>query len=85
MGTILDKIVETKRAELARAQALHPLPELTARIRDLPGPRDFYSVVAARPRRGVNLIAEIKRKSPSAGVIRPDFDPVAIAPASKQR
>ncbi|MHC4441235.1 MAG: indole-3-glycerol phosphate synthase TrpC [Planctomycetota bacterium] len=79
MATILDKIVETKREELARARAGHPLDELTGRVRDLPQPRDFYSAVAARPSRGVNLIAEIKRKSPSAGVIRPDFDPVAIA------
>ncbi len=77
MGTILDQIVETKRVEVARAR--RPLAELKAIAADAPPPRDFYAAVAAKPARGVNLIAEIKRKSPSAGLIRADFDPVALA------
>jgi len=75
----LDQIVETKRKEVARARGSRPLAGLKAAARDLPEPRDFHGAVAAPPARGVNLIAEIKRKSPSAGLIRPDFDPVSLA------
>lgn len=79
MGTILDRIVETKRGEVTRACARRSLAELKAAVADVPPPRDFYAAVAAEPTRGVNLIAEIKKKSPSAGLIRPDFDPVVLA------
>lgn len=79
MGNILDQIVETKRAEVAAARVRRPLRDLKKAIHDADPPRDFYGAVARQPRRGVNLIAELKRKSPSAGLIRPDFDPVALA------
>ncbi len=79
MSTILDRIVETKRAEVAAARAVRPLEEVRAAAADTPRPRNFYAALSAPAPRGVHLIAEIKRASPSAGLIREDFDPVAIA------
>ncbi len=79
MGNILDQIIETKRGEVAAARKNRPLSELKAALRDTRPTRDFYRAVAKTPKRGVNLIAEIKKKSPSVGLIRPDFDPVALA------
>jgi indole-3-glycerol phosphate synthase len=80
--TILDKIVAGKREEVARAVAQRPTEELEARLADAPPVRDFLTPLGAqRPRDGgpIKLIAEVKKASPSAGVIRPDFDPVSIA------
>lgn len=79
MGNILDQIVETKRAEVAAARRRRPLAELKSALADLPPPRDFHAALAGPPLRGVHLVAEIKRKSPSAGLIRPELDPAAIA------
>lgn len=79
MPTILEKIVATKRTEIAAAQAATPELELRAAIRDVPAVRDFFAPLAAGG--AVSLIAEVKKASPSAGVIREDFDPVAIANA----
>lgn len=79
MATILDEIVKTKRAEVAAAKAQRPLTELRAAAKDMPRPRNLYAAVTAPAAAGVHLIAEIKKASPSAGLIRPDFDPVAIA------
>ncbi|HWA97231.1 MAG TPA: indole-3-glycerol phosphate synthase TrpC [Pirellulales bacterium] len=77
MPTILDKIVATKRAEIASAQATVSIDELRLRIADAPPPRDFF---AALGRPGpIRLIAEVKKASPSQGLLRPSFDPVAIA------
>jgi indole-3-glycerol phosphate synthase len=76
MPTILDQIVETKWREVAAAKAAVPQAELECRAAEMPPARDFRSAL----RRGqITLIAEVKKASPSAGVIRPDFDPVAIA------
>jgi len=83
MGTILDGIVRTKRAEVQAAKQDRPLATLFREMPDAPPPRDFYAAVAApasRPR----LIAEIKKASPSAGLIREDFDPVGIARTYEQ-
>lgn len=77
MPTILDKIVATKRAEIDRAKAARPEEGLRARLADAPPVRDFFAPLAAPG--PVRLIAEVKKASPSAGVIRADFDPVAIA------
>src|SRR5262245_9767495 len=75
--TILDEIVATKRGEVERAKAARSLDELRARIADAPPVRDFYAPLAAAG--PIKLIAEVKKASPSKGVIRADFDPVAIA------
>ena len=77
MPTILDKIVTTKRGEIERAKAAMPEAELRARIADAPPVRNFFTPLAAGG--PIRLIAEVKKASPSAGVIRADFDPVAIA------
>ena len=55
------------------------LDELKDQVRDLPKCRNFYKAVTKSNRRGINVIAEVKKASPSAGIIREDFDPVAIA------
>lgn len=79
MPGFLESILERKRAEIAAARGQVPLRDLQGRLADAPPVRDF--VAALRNAAGVGLIAEIKRSSPSAGIIREDFDPVAIARA----
>ncbi len=75
--TILDEIVATKRREIDLARHGIPEDQLRSQIRESPQPRDFFKALATPG--PLRLIAEVKRASPSAGVIRPDFDPVAIA------
>ncbi len=77
MATILDQIVATKRDEIAQAKAVRPAEALRGHLSTAPPVRDFFQPLAAGG--PVKLIAEIKKASPSAGVIRPDFDPQAIA------
>ena len=79
MPTILDRIVDTKWMEIAAARVRVPEGELDRLAAGLPPARDFAGALA-RPG-GVRVIAEVKKASPSAGVIRPDFDPVAVAAA----
>ena len=74
---ILDKIVAEKRKEVAAAEIRTPETELRSKASARTDYRDFKS--ALRRTDGVALIAEVKKASPSAGIIRPDFDPVAIA------
>ena len=76
---ILDDIVQTKRKEVAAAKRQAPLESLQEAIQSLPRCRNFYAALTAKPQKAANLIAEVKKASPSAGVIRADFDPVAIA------
>ncbi len=77
---ILDAILETKRKEVRELCARTTLSDLQAAALAAPRARNFYAAVTRTPpRRAVNLIAEIKRASPSAGVLREDFDPVALA------
>jgi indole-3-glycerol phosphate synthase len=79
--TILDKIIETKRHEVAERQARVPVEALREQIASLGRPRNFFHAVTTPSKKPLNLIAEVKKASPSAGVIREDFDPVAIARA----
>jgi indole-3-glycerol phosphate synthase len=58
-----------------------PLSQLQARCRDSETPRNFFAAMTRQPAGLVNVIAEVKKASPSAGVIRADFDPVATAKA----
>ncbi len=75
-GTILDRIVADKRAELAEARSTVPLVELRAHSKDAPATRPFAAALRG-PRLG--LIAEVKKASPSRGLLRADFDAVALA------
>jgi indole-3-glycerol phosphate synthase len=80
-GSVLACIVETKHAELARAKAEAPLADWLDTLADLPPTRDFAGALKRAPGDAVRVIAEVKKASPSKGVIRADFDPVAIARA----
>jgi len=75
----LDKIIADKRAEVRSRQSRTTLDQFKEQVRSLPRCRNFYKAVTRPNRRGINVIAEVKKASPSAGVIREDFDPVAIA------
>jgi indole-3-glycerol phosphate synthase len=77
--SILDQILDTKRGEIAQAKSRRPLKELKASIAGLGRPRNFFQAVTTKGKKPLNLIAEVKKASPSAGVIRADFDAVAIA------
>ncbi len=79
MDSILDKIVETKRREVDERRKTTSLDSLKETITTLGRPRNFFNAVTRKGTKPVNLIAEVKKASPSAGVIREDFDPVAIA------
>jgi len=84
LASILDKIIADKRAEVSYRKSKTSIEELHDRVRALPKCRNFYKAVTKPNSRGINVIAEIKKASPSAGVIRADFDPVAIAQTYKK-
>jgi indole-3-glycerol phosphate synthase len=77
VSTILDKIVASKREEIEAAKSETPEDSLRKRLADAPPVRDFLAPLAQEG--PIRLIAEVKKASPSKGVIRRDFDPVEIA------
>jgi indole-3-glycerol phosphate synthase len=79
--TILDRILEVKRGEIAASKARVPLHSLEKRAADAPRVRDFVAALRAKK---PAVIAEVKKASPSRGVLRENFDPAAIA-ASYER
>lgn len=74
---ILDQIISAKRIEIASSKAAISEAQLRARLKNAPPVRDFFGRLAAKG--PIKLIAEVKKASPSKGVIRADFDPVAIS------
>jgi indole-3-glycerol phosphate synthase len=80
--SILEEILRDKLDEVAESRRQRPLLELQRRVQDLPQPRDFMAALCGETSGRESLprvIAEVKKASPSKGIIRPDFDPVAIA------
>ena len=77
MNSILEKIVNHKLTEIAAAKAARPLQDVAAAADKAAAPRNFLA--ALQNATGIGLIAEVKKASPSKGIIRADFDPVAIA------
>ena len=84
MANILDKIIADKRAEVKHRQSQRSLEQLKEQVRLLGKCRNFYKAVTRPNSRGINVIAEVKKASPSAGLIREDFDPVDIARTYKK-
>lgn len=75
---ILKKILDHKKLELQQRRQTKPQEQLIQRITELPRPRNFFQAVTKKSPRGINLIAEVKRASPSAGLISEDCDPADI-------
>src|SRR5205809_838726 len=82
MSDVLAEICATKRAHIAQAKAALPEPTLRARLDGAPPPRPFAAALESQLAQGrYGLIAEIKKASPSRGLIRADFDPPSLAKA----
>ena len=81
MTDILAEICAEKKKHVAFAQSLLPFEKLLEMAVEQPDPRGFGKALAAKSESGFALIAEIKKASPSAGLIRPDFDPASLAKA----
>lgn len=85
MADILQRILAVKAQEISAAQARAPLPDVQALARSAPSARDFVGALRGKIAKGLPaVIAEVKKASPSKGVLRAQFDPAAIA-ASYER
>jgi len=82
MSDILSKIEAYKREEIDAAKRAHPLPSLEALAKAAPAPRGFVNAIRQKLAQGdYALVAEVKKASPSRGLIRADFDPPVLARA----
>jgi indole-3-glycerol phosphate synthase len=79
VATILDKIIADKRIEVDQRRSQKSLEQLQRDVIGMPKCRNFYKAVTKPNPRGLNVIAEVKKASPSAGMIRGDFNPAEIA------
>ena len=79
MSNILDRIKAYKLVEVAARKAVRPLVEVEALAKEASVPRGFYQALVAASDTGYGLIAEIKKASPSKGLIRADFNPSELA------
>jgi indole-3-glycerol phosphate synthase len=80
MSDILSEIIQTKKEEVAKASTIHTLSDLERQVSGAPEPRDFEQAISSALSLGrAAVIAEIKKASPSKGIIRENFDPVDIA------
>ena len=82
MSSVLEKIISRKRKEVAEAKAILPLSNLKKQLENCGQPRDFFAAVSNPI--GMRLIAEFKRRSPSAGEICPGAEPAEIARGYEQ-
>ena len=81
MTDVLKKIIETKKTEVAQLKAIMPLHELHRLAAAAPAPAGFAAALKAASVSGYGLIAELKKASPSKGLIRADFDIPSLARA----
>lgn len=84
MSNVLTRILATKAEEIEAGQAAAPLQEIKQQAQDMPPARGFAERLAERAASGPGVIAEVKKASPSKGVIRADFHPAAIARSYQQ-
>ncbi len=78
---VLSEIIESKREQVTTEQSATPLADLEAKASDNEPPRDFFAAVTENPRHPtMAVIAEVKRRSPSAGLIRPEYDSDSFKP-----
>lgn len=83
-GTILDRIRAYKETHVAACKAARPLSEVEDDARNAFRPRGFHDALLRAAQQGYGLIAEIKKASPSKGLIREDFDPAVLAKAYEE-